>query len=75
MEDKKLFNEEVRERFDKISSRMYNFKHSLNFFFKSLEDETELTLELVCLCYILKEYFNNTKKEYNQLEKDFGLLI
>ena len=75
MEDKNLFSEEIKERFDRFSSRMYNFKHSLNFFFESLENETELTLELVCFCYILKEYFNNTKEEYNQLEKDFGLLI
>ena len=75
MEDKNLFSEEIKERFDRFSSRMYNFKHSLNFFLHSLEDETEPTLELICFCYLLKDYFNTTKDEYNQLEQDLGLLI
>jgi len=74
MENKNLFNDEIKEKFNRFSSRMYNLKHSLNFFLSCLEDETEPNLELICFCYILKDYFNTTKEEYNQLEKDLGVL-
>ena len=53
MENKNLFNDEIKEKFNRFSSRMYNLKHSLNFFLSCLEDETEPNLELICFCYIL----------------------
>lgn len=70
-----LFDNEIKERFEKISSKMYNFKHSFRTFINDLEDNTDIPLGYLCLLLILQDYFNEIKKDYNKLEEDLGVLL
>ena len=70
-----LFDNEIKERFEKISSKMYNFKHSFRIFINDLEDNTDIPLGYLCLLLILQDYFNKIKKDYNKLEEDLGVLL
>lgn len=70
-----LFDEEIKQRFDKISSKMYNFKYSLKTFINELEGNTDVPLGNLCLLLILQDYFDKIKKDYNKLEEDLGVLL
>lgn len=69
-----LLDEQVKERFENIGNKMYNFKYSLEECINELEDNAEIPLGKLCLLLILKNYFNNLKEDYNKLEEELGVL-
>ena len=67
--------EEIKERFNNFSSKMYNLKYSFELFLNYLETEDDASLNTICLGHILKDYFEKAKNEYNTIEEDLGLLL
>ena len=49
--------------------------HAFKLFIDYLEDETDIPLQVKCFALILNEYFNKTKKDFNKLEEDLGVLF
>lgn len=72
---KNLFTDEIKLRFETVSSKLYNFKHSFETFINEIESNTDISLGNLCLLLILKEYFNQLKEDYNRLEEDLGVLF
>lgn len=70
-----IFSKELKERFNILDSELYNLKHAFKLFVDYLEDETEIPLQVKCFALILNEYFNKTKKDFNKLEEDLGVLF
>lgn len=75
MSDVKIFNDELKQRFEDIGSNLYNLKYSFDLFINYLEDEVDTPLKVQCLALILNKYFNITKEEYNRLEEDLNVLL
>ena len=75
MNKNNTFSDEVKNKFDSIGIKLYNFKHGFDFLIKDLEDEADKSLGLICLLLILKKYFSEIKDEYNKLEEELGVLI
>ncbi len=74
MNSDNIFNQKTIEKFENISSKLYNIKYCLEFYLDYIENETDAPLNVICTGLIIKEYFNNTKNEYNRLEEDLGIL-
>ncbi len=74
MENKNL-NDEVIEKFETIGRRMFNIKHCFELFLYIFQNEcfNENSVEIITFGLILKEYFNQTKEIYNNLEKELGI--
>lgn len=71
----KLFDDEIIEKFNDISNKLYNLKYSYELFFNYLENETTVPVEVICLGLIIKEYFEKAKRDYNNLEEELGVLL
>lgn len=74
----KIFIEEsCKEKFEIIRNRMFNIKHSFNLFINTLENDylSENSVEIITYGLILKEYFNQTKEKFNELEQELNLSI
>lgn len=74
MTNKDLFDNETIEKFRAFSSKLYNLKHGLELYMNYLADETDASLEALCLGAIIKNYFNVAKEEFNKLEEELGVL-
>ena len=70
-----LLSDEMREEFYDIGEKLYNFKHAFNLMVHYLEDETDVSLGLICVFLIMKNYFSGIKEDYKKLEQDLGILI
>ena len=75
MLQQEIFSKELKERFNILDSELYNLKHAFKLFVDYLEDETDIPLKAKCFALILNEYFNKTKKDFNKLEEDLGILF
>ena len=75
MSYKVFLNDEVKNRFDSIGTKFFNFKYSFDLIINNIENESDISLNLICLLLILKKYFSEIKDEYNKLEEDLGVLI
>lgn len=75
MENKNMFSDEMIDKFNEIGSKLFNLKYAIEHLVDSLENETNVSLGIICLSHILKHYFNNTKLEYNKLEEDLNTLL
>lgn len=71
----KIFNEEIKQRFEDIGSELYNFKYSFELFINYLEGETDIPLKAQCLALTLYQYFNIAKENFNKLEEDLGVFL
>lgn len=73
--DKEILNNETLEKFEVISNRMFNIKHCFELFIYNLQNDgyAENSVEIITLGLILKEYFNQTKEIYNNLESEIGV--
>ena len=67
---------QTAEKIDKIGKRLFAIKHVLEFFIYCIEekDYSKNPVEIYYLGTIIYEYFNNTKKMYNNIEKELGTL-
>ena len=74
MEDS-ILNNDITEKFELISSRLFNIKHCFNLFIYTLQNASfdENSVEIITFGIILKEYFNQTKNIYNNLENELGI--
>ena len=75
MKHDEIFSETLKQQFEDIGTKLYNFKYSFDLFVNCLEDEADVPLKLQCLALVLDNYFNMIKKEYNKLEEDLGVLL
>lgn len=74
MTNKYSFDNETIEKFQELSSKLYNLKHCLEMYMNYIEDETDASLGVLCLGIIIKNYFNIAKEEFNKLEDELGVL-
>lgn len=69
-----LFNDEIRNEFEDISSALFNFKYTFELLLNYIQDETDTSINVQCLILILKNYFEDTKQKYNDLKEKLGVL-
>ena len=69
-----IINEKISEKFNDINSKLYNFKHSIQLFVDCLEDNDNVSVNVICLAIILKEYFEQIKQEYTHLLEILNIL-
>ena len=75
MKEDYIFSDEFKIRFDNISNKLYNFKYGFNLIINYLENESDISVDSICLLLILKKYFSEIKDDYNKLEQDLGVFI
>lgn len=70
-------DDEIAERLDTHSKRLFTVKHVLSLLLYSIENEecNESMVELYCVGTILREYFNKTREMFDELQKDLGTLL
>lgn len=74
MVTEQVLNKNIIEKFEDISTQLYNFKHALKLFINHLEDYSETPIEIQCLALILKDYFEKVKNDYNKLEEELNII-
>lgn len=74
MKNKYSFDDETIEKFQELSSKLYNLKYCLEMYMNYIEGETNIPLGVLCLGIIIKNYFNLAKVEFNKLEDELGIL-
>ena len=70
-----MFSSEIKTKFNEIGSKLYNLKFSVEHLVESVENESNVSLRIICLLHILKYYFNAIKLEYNKLEEELNVLL
>ena len=74
MKSQILFNDEIRNEFEDISSALFNFKYTFELLLNYIQDEADTSINVQCLILILKNYFEETKQKYNDLKEKLGVL-
>lgn len=69
-------DKQTAEKMDITGKRLYAVKHVLELFIYCVEDKiySKSSVEIYYLGLLLNEYFNNTKKMYNNIEEELGTL-
>ena len=53
MKSQILFNDEIRNEFEDISSALFNFKYTFELLLNYIQDETDTSINVQCLIHVL----------------------
>ena len=69
------FDDEIKERFNSIGSKLYTIKYALEEIISIIENEGEINIGTVSILSTINAYFNRAKEDYYKLEEDLGTLM
>lgn len=75
MEEKYLFDDEIKEKFYNIDSKFHIIKHALETIIRIIESEGELEFGYISILMVINAFFEKTKEDYNNLEEELGVLV